>query len=59
MASNLQVEPYTGALPARVEARDTLPAGAVPLHMPNTVVDACQEATFTVTVTADAAVAAR
>ncbi|MEV4636402.1 hypothetical protein AB0J80_03525 [Actinoplanes sp. NPDC049548] len=54
VASNLEVEPYTGALPARVDARDSLQAGAVPLHMPNSVVDACQEATFTVAVTADA-----
>ncbi|MFI7603227.1 hypothetical protein [Actinoplanes sp. NPDC049681] len=58
VASNLEVEPYTGALPARIGARESRQAGAVPLHMPNSVVDACQEATFTVAVTADA-VAAR
>lgn len=59
VATNLEVERYIGALPARVSARDELKAGAVPLHMPNSVVDECQEATFTVTVTADAAVADR
>ncbi|MEV4703954.1 hypothetical protein [Actinoplanes sp. NPDC049316] len=58
VVSNLEVGAYTGALPARVRARGSREAGAVPLHMPNTVVDACQEATFTVLVTADA-VAAR
>ncbi|MFI5494886.1 hypothetical protein [Actinoplanes sp. NPDC051859] len=57
-ATNLEVEEYTGALPARLDARSTRQAGSVPLRMPNTVVDACQEATFTVAVTADA-VAAR
>jgi len=59
VATNLEVERYTGALPARVGARDSRQAGAVPLHMPNSVVDECQEATFTVTITADAAVATR
>lgn len=54
VASNLEVEPYTGALPARIGARESRQAGAVPLHMPNSVVDACQKATFTVAVTADA-----
>jgi hypothetical protein len=59
VVSNLEVGPYTGSLPARVGARDSREAGAVPLHMPNSVVDACQEATFTVLLTADATVAAR
>jgi hypothetical protein len=47
-AKNLQVQGYNGRLPVRVEAEDSREAGVVPLHMPNTVVDACQQATFTI-----------
>jgi hypothetical protein len=52
VAANLEVGPYAGDLPIRVAAEDSRRAGLVPLHMPNSVVDACQEATFTVTLDA-------
>ncbi|GAB1643013.1 hypothetical protein [Krasilnikovia sp. MM14-A1259] len=52
--ANLEVRRYTGELPVRVDAGDSREAGSVPLHMPNTVVDACQRATFTIALDASA-----
>jgi hypothetical protein len=48
VAQNLEVQRYHGDLPVRVGAQDSRSAGVVPLHMPNSVVDACQQATFTI-----------
>lgn len=49
-ASNLTVRPRQGrpVLPLLVPARTTRAAGEIPLFMPNTVVNACQRATFTI-----------
>lgn len=58
VAENLQVRGYAGDLPLRVGAEDSREAGVVPLHMPNTVVDACQQATFTIALDAVASQAA-
>jgi hypothetical protein len=58
-ATNLEVQPYTGSLPVRVKAKASKTGGNVPLHMPNTVANACQKATFTITISADAARANR
>ncbi|GGL04725.1 hypothetical protein [Mangrovihabitans endophyticus] len=52
--TNLEVRDYIGRLPVRVDADDTREAGSIPLHMPNTVVDACQAAVFHIALTADA-----
>lgn len=54
IAENLEVQSYTGALPERVTAKDSAEVGSVPLHMPNSVANACQEATFTIALHADA-----
>lgn len=54
IATNLEVRPYTGDFPVRVQAQDSAEAGAVPLHMPNSVANDCQGATFTIAVHADA-----
>ena len=54
VSTNLEVRPYTGELPVGVEAEDSAEAGTVPLHMPNSVVDDCQRATFTIRLSADA-----
>ena len=48
IAENLEIGPYTGELPLRIAAKDSQKAGVVPLQMPNSVVNACQEATFTI-----------
>jgi hypothetical protein len=52
--ANLQLRDFTGDLPVRVAAGSDTESGAVPLHMPNSVVDACQRATFTIALDADA-----
>ncbi len=52
--ANLELRDYTGELPLRVAAGSDHESGAVPLHMPNSVVDACQRATFTIALAADA-----
>ena len=52
--ANLELRDYTGNLPVRVAAGSDHESGAVPLHMPNSVVDACQRATFTIALAADA-----
>jgi hypothetical protein len=54
IASNLEVQPFTGAVPSKIPAGDSTEAGSVPLHMPNTVANDCQQAVFTITLTADA-----
>jgi hypothetical protein len=54
VSTNLEVQPYTGELPVGVKAEESTEAGAVPLHMPNSVVDDCQRATFTIKLSADA-----
>ena len=51
---NLQVQPYTGAIPVRVAAKDSEEAGVVPVHMPNSVANDCQRATFSIVLHADA-----
>lgn len=52
--ANLEVQAYTGQFPVRVRARDSAVAGAVPLRMPNTVSNDCQDATFSIVLSADA-----
>jgi hypothetical protein len=52
--ANLTVGGYDGELPVRVEAGEDRETGAFGLRMPNTVVDACQQAVFTLAVHADA-----
>jgi len=48
-SSNLMVQGVDGVtLPLTVGPRSGRAAGAVPLYMPNTVVDACQRASFTI-----------
>ena len=59
VATNLEVKPYTGDLPVDVKAEDSAEAGAVPLHMPNSVANDCQRATFTIKLSADAMRATR
>jgi hypothetical protein len=54
VATNLEVKPYTGNLPVKVDAGDSKAAGSVPLHMPNSVANACQKAVFTINLSADA-----
>lgn len=57
--TNLEVRPYTGELPVGVKAEESAEAGAVPLHMPNSVANDCQRATFTIVLSADATRAER
>jgi hypothetical protein len=57
--TNLEVRAYTGELPVGVKAEDSAQGGAVPLHMPNSVSDDCQRATFTIRLSADAMRASR
>ncbi len=52
--ANLELHDFTGSLPLRVAAKSDRESGAVPLHMPNSVVDACQRATFTIALAAAA-----
>jgi hypothetical protein len=54
VSTNLEVQPYTGELPVGVKAEDSAEGGVVPLHMPNSVADDCQRATFTIKRSADA-----
>jgi hypothetical protein len=54
VATNLELQPYTGDVPSKIPARDSKEAGSVPLRMPNTVANDCQEAVFTIQLTADA-----
>jgi hypothetical protein len=47
--SNLMVQAHAGgALPLTVPPRSGRAAGWIPLYMPNTVAEACQRATFTI-----------
>jgi hypothetical protein len=59
IAENLEIQSYTGTLPAEIAADDSAEAGTIPLHMPNTVANDCQRAVFAIKVTADATRAAR
>ena len=59
VAANLEVRPYTGSFPVRVGAQDSEQGGAVPLHMPNSVANDCQRATFSIVLHADASRAER
>jgi hypothetical protein len=52
--ANLELRDFTGSLPLRVAAKSDRESGTVPLHMPNSVVDACQRATFTIALAAAA-----
>ncbi len=54
IASNLEIQPYTGALPVRVPAEDSRQNGNIPLRMPNSVDNACQQAIFTIRLSGDA-----
>ncbi|MEV6844189.1 hypothetical protein [Actinoplanes sp. NPDC051411] len=54
-ASNLQVRPYTGRLPLVVAPFGRRDAGHLELHMPGSVVDACQRARFVIHIDSDAA----
>jgi hypothetical protein len=54
IATNLEVQAYTGTFPVRVAADDSEDVGSVPLHMPNTVANECQKAVFTIKLSADA-----
>jgi hypothetical protein len=55
VASNLQVRPYTGRLPLVVAPFGRRDAGHLELHMPGSVVDACQRARFVIHIDSDAA----
>jgi hypothetical protein len=57
--TNLEVRPYRGTLPLAVRGRREVSAGYLDLHMPNTVVDACQRTTFTIRISGLAAKASR
>jgi hypothetical protein len=52
--ANLLVGGYAGDLPVRIGAGDERETGAVAVRMPNSVVNACQEAGFRLAVHADA-----
>ena len=55
--ANLAVSAYAGppALPLVVPGNRSIPAGAIPLTMPNTVANGCQNATFTLQLSGTAA----
>ncbi len=57
--SNLTIDGYKGSLPMTIPAGDRKAGGHLPLRMPNSVVDACQGATFTIRLQGDATKAAR
>ncbi len=48
IASNLVVERYVGRLPVDVPARGRATVGSLPVHMPNSVDNACQKVTFSI-----------
>lgn len=58
-ASNLKVSPYSGRLPLTVPPQSRVDAGHLDVRMPNSVVDACQRAEFTIRITGYATKAAR
>ncbi len=58
-ASNLTIDGYKGSLPMTIPAGDRKAGGHLPLRMPNSVVDACQGAKFTIRLQGDATKAAR
>ncbi len=58
-ATNLVVQRYSGTLPLVVPAKGTRKGGAVPLHMPTSVVNECQGVTFKIRISGQATKAAR
>jgi hypothetical protein len=54
IATNLEIGPYSGRLPVVVPAEDSKATGNVPLRMPNTVANDCQQAVFTIKLSGDA-----
>lgn len=56
---NLQVRPYRGHLPITVYPKMRRAAGYIELHMPNSVVNACQGVTFTIKFIGEATKAGR
>jgi hypothetical protein len=58
-SGNLEVRSYRGRLPITVYPRSRTSAGYIELHMPNSVANACQGASFTIRFTGEATKAAR
>jgi hypothetical protein len=58
-ATNLEVRPYRGRLPLVVRPFSRRSAEALEIHMPNSVVDACQRARFVIHIDSNAARADR
>jgi hypothetical protein len=56
---NLEVRKYQGQLPVTVAPKSRRSAGYVELHMPNSVANACQGATFRIAFAGEATKAAR
>ena len=54
VTSNLEVRPYRGRLPLVVDALSRRDAGQLEIHMPNSVVDACQRAHFVIHIDSEA-----
>ncbi len=54
-ATNLQIRPYAGHLPVVVRAFGRRDAGYLEVHMPGSVVDACQRARFVIRIDGEAA----
>jgi hypothetical protein len=57
--TNLIVTPYGGRLPLTIPSQGRVNAGHLDVRMPNTVVEACQRATFTVRIIGYATKASR
>jgi hypothetical protein len=55
IASNLQIRPFGGRLPVVVRAFGRYDAGYLEVHMPGSVVDACQRARFDIRIDGEAA----
>jgi hypothetical protein len=54
IAANLQVHPYAGQLPLVIRSFSRRDVGQIEIHMPNSVVDACQWARFDIRIDSDA-----
>ena len=59
ISANLEIRPYGGRLPLVVRGRSRRDAGRLEIHMPNTVVDACQRARFVIHIESNATKAGR
>ena len=57
--SNLELRPHLGQLPRTVSARSRARVGFFEVHMPNSVVDECQRAVFSIRFTGKAALVDR